>query len=73
MNPIIEGMIGHVVGSVVKEIVTTENKNKYGGKLFDLIEQVVTDSETKIDDVIVLPVVKALRAALEITGSQADA
>lgn len=66
MNPIIEGMIGHVVGAVVKEIVTTENKNKYGGRLFDFIEQVVKDSETKIDDATVLPVVKALRSALDI-------
>ena len=67
VNPIIEGMIGQVVGAVVKEIVNTENKNKYGGRLFDFIEQVVKDSETKIDDATVLPVVKALRSALDIS------
>ena len=71
MNSIIEGMIGHVVGAVVKEIVNTENKNKYGGRLFDFIEQVVKDSETKIDDATVLPVVKALRSALDIPDSKA--
>jgi len=71
MNAIFQAMVGQVVSAVVSEIVTTENKNKYGGKLFDFIEQVVKDSETRIDDATVLPVVKALRSALDIPDSKA--
>lgn len=71
MNAIFQAMVGQVVSAVVSEIINTENKQKYGGRLFDFIEKVVTDSETKIDDATVLPVVKALRAALDIPDSKA--
>lgn len=66
MNAIFQAMVGQVVSAVVSEIINTENKQKYGAKLFDFIEQVVKDSETKIDDATVLPVVNALRSALDI-------
>ena len=55
-----------IVMSVVEELLKPENIKKYGDKLFDLIETVVEDSETKIDDKTVLPVVKALRVGLNI-------
>lgn len=70
MNPLLQAMVGQVVSAVVSEIITSKNKQKYGAKLFDFIEKVVTDSETKIDDATVLPVVKALRVALDIPYSK---
>ena len=72
MNAIFQAMVGQVVSAVVSEIINTENKQKYGAKLFDFIEKVVTDSETKIDDVTVLPVVKALRSALDIPEAKEE-
>lgn len=59
-------IIGQIMSKVLEQIVTKESFAKYGDKLFDLIEDVVADSETKIDDVLVLPVVKSLRAALGV-------
>ena len=72
MSPLLQAMVGQVVSAVVSEVITTKNKQKYGAKVFDFIEKEIIDSETKIDDATVLPVVKALRAAFDIpetTGS----
>ncbi len=54
-----------VIG-MIEEMITSENIKKYGDKLFDLIEDFVVDSETKIDDATVLPLIKAARVALGI-------
>ncbi len=54
-----------VIG-MIEEMITSENIKKYGDKLFDLIEDFVADSETKIDDATVLPLIKAARIALGI-------
>lgn len=55
-----------VVGLVVNEILKEDTIKLFGDRLFDLLEDVVINSETKIDDITVLPVVKALRAGLNI-------
>ncbi len=52
--------------SMIEEMITSENIKKYGDKLFDLIEDFVADSETKVDDATVLPLIKAARLALGI-------
>jgi len=52
--------------SMIEEMINEENIRKYGDKLFDLIEDFVRDSETKVDDATVLPLVKAARIALNI-------
>ncbi|MFA7188659.1 MAG: hypothetical protein WC117_01075 [Sphaerochaetaceae bacterium] len=62
LMPIIEQIVSLVVG----QIVSQENFAKYGDRLFDLIEDTVADSNTKIDDALVLPVVKAMRLALNV-------
>ena len=59
-------VINAVVTEIVEEVLKTEHIQKFGDKLFDLIEDVVGDSETKIDDTLVLPVIKAARKALDI-------
>lgn len=59
-------VIEKIVTLVVSQIVTPENYAKYGDRLFDLIEDVVADSQTKVDDVTVLSVVTALRSVLNI-------
>jgi hypothetical protein len=56
----------NILADVVEEVLTEENKQKYGDRLFDFLEDVVSDSETKIDDVLVLPVIEAARKALDI-------
>jgi hypothetical protein len=59
-------MIIPILMQIVKQLLSPENIQLYGDKLFDLIEDFVADSETTIDDLTVLPVVKALRNALNI-------
>jgi len=59
-------VVNAVVAEVVEEVLKTEHVQRFGDKLFDLIEDVVGDSGTRIDDAVVLPVVKAARMALNI-------
>jgi hypothetical protein len=51
---------------LITAMISEENKQKYGKMLFDMMEQFVLDSETTIDDIVVLPIVKAARNALGI-------
>lgn len=51
---------------LITAMISEENKQKYGKMLFDMMEQFVVDSETTIDDIVVLPIVKAARNALGI-------
>ena len=69
MNALILKMALPIVVNIIEGMMTRENLTKYGGKLFNLIEEYVIDSETEIDDAIVLPLVQAARMALGITGS----
>ena len=55
-----------IIMSILGEALKPENIKKYGDKLFDLIEDLVQDSETTIDDATVLPLIKALRLGLGI-------
>ena len=55
-----------VIMSIIGKLLSPENIQLYGDKLFDLIEEFVKDSETTIDDVTILPVIKALRIGLNI-------
>jgi len=50
----------------ISDMLTKENVQKYGDKIFDLIEDFVADSETTIDDTIVLPIVAKFRSFLDI-------
>jgi hypothetical protein len=66
MNPMLKAAINLVVKEVLEVVLTDENKQEYGDRLFDFIEDVVADSETAIDDRIVLPIVARLREMLDI-------
>ncbi len=59
-------MIAPILAQVLGTIMTPENIKVYGDRLFDLIEDVVRDSSTPIDDVLVLPIIRAMRAGLNI-------
>ena len=66
MNEMIMRMAFPVIMGIVQELLNPENIKKYGDQLFGFIEDAVTNSETTIDDVTVLPVITALRAGLGI-------
>ena len=55
-----------IIMQIVEQLLSPSNIKKYGDKLFDFIEAAVANSETTIDDMAVLPLVKALRIALSI-------
>jgi hypothetical protein len=55
-----------IIMQIVEKLLSPENIIKYGDKLFDFIEDAVMSSETTIDDVTILPLIKALRNALSI-------
>lgn len=55
-----------ILMGVIEELLKPENIQGYGDKLFDFVEDAVATSKTTIDDVAVLPVIKALRVGLNI-------
>ena len=59
-------MVLPILMNVVEQLLKPENIQRYGDKLFDFIEDAVASSETNIDDITVLPIIKALRAGLNI-------
>lgn len=65
-DKIIQMILAKVIEHIAQEILTEVMLKKYGDQLFDLIEKVVVDSENKIDDVAVLPMVQKLREILNI-------
>ena len=55
-----------IVMQIIENLLSPENIKKYGDKLFDLLEDVIKDSETEWDDKTLLPVIKLFRAGLNI-------
>ena len=55
-----------IIMQIVEQLLSPENIIKYGDKLFDFVEDAVASSETTIDDKMVLPLITALRQALNI-------
>ena len=66
MNNVLLGITLPIVMKVIEELLNPENIQKYGDQLFDFIEDAVKSSETTIDDKTVLPVIRALRAGMNI-------
>ena len=52
--------------AAMSALLTAEQVKKIIDNAFDAVEQKVADSSTHWDDVIVLPMIKALRAALNV-------
>ena len=65
LDMLLKFVIGPIVNMVVKNLLTAENYQKYGDKLFDLLEEYIADSETTIDDSF-LPVIQQVRELLNI-------
>lgn len=59
--PMVTGLLGFVPDSLKKEVVDT---------ILDKIEDAVAKSPNKIDDVLVKPVMNAVRKALDIDDSK---
>ena len=51
---------------MLDRLITPEMLQKHGDKIFDFIENAVADSETKIDDMAVLPIIKFFRVKFNI-------
>ena len=66
MTDIILKVLMPVLMGMLEELLSPSNLQKYGDKLFDFLEQAIADSDTKIDDLTVLPVIKLLRTNLNI-------
>jgi len=66
MKEMILKMAAPIIVGMITEMITPENLKKYGAKLFSLIEDFVVDSETTVDDKLVLPLIFAARTALGI-------
>lgn len=52
--------------AALKSTINVENVKAVIDKAFDAVEDKVRDSETKWDDIIVIPVLEALRKALNV-------
>lgn len=66
MQSLILSVLMPIITKMLQQLLTTENLQKYGDKLFDFIEDAVADSETDIDDKLVLPIIKMLRVSLSV-------
>ena len=66
MNEFLLSMATPMIQNIVAELLKPENIQTYGDKLFDFVEDAVVNSETTIDDALVLPMVKQLRTVLNI-------
>ena len=51
---------------IIQSILTKENVQLYGDRLFDLAEDVIKDSRTKWDDAALLPIITQFRQILDI-------
>ena len=71
MNDLIMKMALPIIMGIVQELLSQENIQKYGDHLLDFVEDAVTNSKTTIDDITVLPVIKALRIGLNIPDNDA--
>ena len=59
-------LLAPIIIQIIESILTPENIKKYADKLFDLLEDVIEDSETEWDDKTILPIIELFRAGLNI-------
>ena len=55
-----------ILMDVLGEMLSAQRLKGYADTLFDMVEDFVQDSNTKMDDMIVLPVIKAFRIAFDV-------
>jgi len=58
-------LISYLVGALIK-VLSPEAVKSVIDKLLDAVEDAVSKSNTKIDDQVVLPLVNAIRVALNV-------
>jgi len=56
-----------IILGLVEDMITPDNFKIYGKKLIGLAREFVKDTETKVDDKIMLPLLDAAEKALGIT------
>ena len=66
MNKLLLQIALPIIQKVIEELMSPENIQKYGDRLFDFVEDAVKDSKTTIDDTLVLPLLETLRKSLNI-------
>jgi len=66
MNKLLLQIALPIIQKVIEELMSPENIQKYGDRLFDFVEDAVRDSKTTIDDTLVLPLLETLRKSLNI-------
>lgn len=66
MQGLILKVLMPVIIGMMDDLLSVENLRKYGDKLFDFLEDAIADSDTKVDDTLVLPVIRMLRERLNI-------
>ena len=66
MNEWIVRMLLPMIARMLDDLITVETIQKYGDQLFDFLEDAIADSGTKVDDMVVLPVIKKIRETLGI-------
>ena len=71
MNEWIIRMLLPMIAKMLNDLVTVETIQKYGDQLFDFLENAIADSGTKVDDVVVLPIIKKIRETLGIPDNDA--
>jgi len=71
MNEWIIRMLLPMISKMLNDLVTVETIQKYGDQLFDFLENAIADSATKVDDVVVLPIIKKIRETLGIPDNDA--
>jgi len=71
MNEWIIRMLLPMIAKMLNDLVTVETIQKYGDQLFDFLENAIADSATKVDDVVVLPIIKKIRETLGIPDNDA--
>lgn len=65
MNSIIQNLLPAIMGALL-QLLPKEVIQEGLDALFDKIEDRVADTDTAIDDAVVLPIIQRLRAALDI-------
>ena len=55
-----------VLIEILKIVFTPERLREYGDDLLDLVEKIVKNSDNKIDDALVLPMIEVVRRAFHI-------
>ena len=70
MNEFLLKMAIPIIQNIIVELLSQENIQNYGDKLFDFIEEAVANSKTTLDDALVLPIIAQLRQSLNIDDKE---